>query len=147
MIGELALEGQISQSALTAYGIRRVRGAPESSYCSDGTSAAVLTGYGQTYLTTSTAGDLRRCNTVPILIEFSAPVRFVRLTFWGASVGYVMRAYDVDGALLGSNTQEAVCCGNLHTITYQTRANMIGRVEFGYTTAITGVTRIEFRDR
>ncbi len=146
VIADTGLSGQISTSALSAYGIRRVRGAPLSSYCSDGTVAAVMTGYGSTYLTTATSGNLNRCNTVPILIEFAAPVRFVRLTFWGASVEYEMRVYDADGSLITTVSQEALCCGNLHTVEFQQRAATIGRVEFGYTTAITGVTRIEFRN-
>jgi len=85
-------------------------GAPESPYCAEATRVAVLPagtyGIPFPFLTTATPNDVNRCNTVLLAAAFPQPVGRVSLTFAGASMPYVLSAYNAQGTVLGRVTHQ-----------------------------------------
>ncbi|NES85583.1 MAG: hypothetical protein F6K63_27710 [Moorea sp. SIO1G6] len=130
-----------------AKGIR-VAGAPETSYCANATVTAVRRAgtYGVQFpfLTSASPGQINRCNTIPIAITFTRPVRQVTLNFAGASVAYTMKAYNIEGRLLGTAKKEAVFRGGTFDVTFSSSDANISRVLFGYQAAITAIKEIRY---
>jgi tetratricopeptide (TPR) repeat protein len=126
----------------SAWGLR-LSAAPAGTYCADAQAAIRVGGYGFTtpYLTTASPGDTARCNTVPVRIEFTTPVRAVTLRFAGAEKEYVLNAYGRSGQELGTVTKQ----GQLDResdVTYRSAGANIARVEFGYQAAVTMVFQV-----
>jgi CARDB/TIR domain len=133
----------------TDQGIRGIRGAPEGSYCSDATKAAIKTRSpsGTTpgnFLTTASKGDLNRCNTIPLEIRFTSPVRMVGLAFFGAATAYTIKAYDSAGNLLRTAERSPQSVGQVEKIGVSVSSASISRVTFGRQAALTAVTEIWF---
>jgi hypothetical protein len=127
----------------------RLAGAPEASYCSEATATAIRPAgtYGGVtfpFLTTASPGVINRCNSIPIAITFAYPTRQVSLTFAGASVTYVMKAYDRAGRLLGTAQKDAVFKGGTFDITFNSETTNISKVTFGYQAAITAIKEIRY---
>lgn len=125
-------------------------GAPESSYCASGTSAAILTPpifnrlEGRNYLSTSQPDNVNRCNGVPVAITFIKSVLRVDLVFAGANVTYTMKVYDMSGALIGTVNQDAVCCNELFEVSFTSPSANISRVTFGRPVSATLVNEIRY---
>jgi hypothetical protein len=124
-------------------------GAPESSYCADATVAAIhhpgpSGGITFNYLTTARPDNIVACNTIPVAITFSSPVRRVTLTFAGASVTYRLKAYDSAGRLLGSVDREAVFNAGTFEVTFSSGSANIHRITFGREAAITAVKEVYY---
>ena len=131
-----------------AKGIRLV-GAPESSYCADAIVAAIRrpNTYGGVtfyFLTSASPDEINRCNTIPVAIIFTSPVRQVTLTFAGASVTYTMKVYDSGGSLLGTVQKDAVWNAGTFEVTFSSESSNISRVTFGSQTAVTAIKEIYF---
>jgi hypothetical protein len=94
------------------------------------------------FLTTTTGTPLHQCNTVPVGIHFSRPVKRVKLTIWGATVAYELKARNGKGALVASATVTPRCCAT--TTTVEVEGSLITDVTFGLDKAITAVTQIEY---
>jgi serine/threonine protein kinase len=126
----------------------RLAGAPESSYCADATVAAILLPNSYNipfhFLSTSSPGEINRCNAIPVAINFVNPVSEVTLTFTGASVTYTMKAYNSGGGLLGTVQQVAVLGGTFN-ITFASGSSNIARVTFGKETAVTAIKEINYK--
>src|SRR5574341_63795 len=127
----------------------RLAGAPESSYCADGTATAIRspnTNGGVTFyfLTTASPGQIDRCNSIPVAIIFTEPVRQVTLTFAGASVTYTMKAYDSSGSLLGTAQQDAIFNGGTFEVTFNAGSPNISRITFGHEYAVTAIKEITY---
>ncbi len=145
--------------------------APDSPYCAEATRVAVRPagtyGIPFPFLTTATPDDVSRCNGVLLAASFAQPVARVALTFTGASVPYVLTAYNAQGAILGRVTRQAelgktfdiafVAQGGIvgrgtrqapHGTTIDTEfvalGNLISRITFGHTTAVTAVKEISY---
>ncbi|MEW6497866.1 MAG: hypothetical protein AB1589_36005 [Cyanobacteriota bacterium] len=132
-----------------AKGIR-LAGSPESTYCAGATATAIRRAgtYSSVtfpFLTTASPGDINRCNSIPIAITFTRPVRQVTLTFAGASVTYTMKAYNTEGKLLGTVQKEAVLNGGTFDITFNSATPNISRVTFGYQAAVTAIKEIRYK--
>jgi hypothetical protein len=119
-------------------------GAPESSYCASGTSAAIRTSQGRNYLSTSEPDNVNRCSGVPVAITFIKSVLRVDLVFAGASVTYTMKVYDTSGALIGTVNQDAVVGGELFEVSFTSASANISRVTFGRQLAVTLVNEIRY---
>jgi hypothetical protein len=122
-------------------------GAPTTSaFCPTATRVALLAsnqfGAPTPFLTTTTGTDLHECNSVPLGIRFKQPVKRVKLTVWGASVGYSLTAHNVKGAVVASATITPKCC--VATTTVEVKGSLITDVTFGLDKAITAVTQIEY---
>jgi uncharacterized protein YraI len=127
----------------------RLAGAPESSYCADATAAAIrppgaYSGITFNVLTTARPDDTRACNTIPVAIIFSDPVRRVTLTFAGATATYTLKAYDSTGGLLGAVDREAVLGAGTFEVTFDSGSANIHRVTFGHETAVTAVKEVYY---
>lgn len=132
-----------------AKGIR-LAGSPESTYCAEATATAIRRAgtYGGItfpFLTTASPGQINRCNTIPIAIAFTRPVRQVTLTFAGASVTYTMKAYDSEGKLLGTIQKDAVFREGTSEITFSSATPNISRITFGHQTAMTAIKEIHYK--
>jgi hypothetical protein len=127
----------------------RLSGAPESTYCADATLAAIrsagtYSGITFPFLTSASPGNINRCNGVPVAISFIRPVQQVTLTFAGASVAYVLKAYNSDGILLGTIQKNAVLNAGTTDITFSDPSARISRVTFGCQTAVTAIKEIYY---
>jgi hypothetical protein len=121
-------------------------GAPSTTtFCAGATRTALLAsnefGAPSPFLTTTT-GDLRECNNVPVGIRFTRPVKRVKLTIWGASVNYVLRARNVKGTVVASAIVTPTCCKTPKTV--EVKGSLITDVTFGLDKSITAVTQIEY---
>ncbi|MCB0190202.1 MAG: hypothetical protein KDE31_38280, partial [Caldilineaceae bacterium] len=124
-------------------------GAPEGSYCANGKLTAIRRpgtygGVDFPFLTTASPQQISHCNGVPIAISFIEPVGAVTLTFAGASVVYMLKAFDANGRLLGTAQQRAEFGGPNAQITYRSAGDNISRITFGYQAAITAIKEIQF---
>jgi hypothetical protein len=145
--------------------------APESSYCAEATRVAVLPagtyGIPFPFLTTATPNDVRRCNTVLLAASFRQPVGQVSLTFAGASVPYVLTAYNAQGTVLGRVTCQGEL-GKTLDIAFVAQGGVVGqptrqpprgapidsefvalgdtisRITFGHTSAVTAIKDISY---
>jgi hypothetical protein len=127
----------------------QVAGAPETSYCSDATSAAIklraLSGSTPTnFLTTTSPSNINRCNTVLVEILFINAVRVVRLEFFGAAAPYTINAYDSAGNLIGSAQATPQQLGQLNNVTVTSPGANIKRVTFGRQAALAAITEIRY---
>lgn len=137
---ELPLTGQ----EWASLGIT-LAGTPEDDYCAGATAVVVTEAYGRgPRLSTSLPGNARSCNGVILEIRFAAPAQKLSLTFDGASVGYVLKAFDASGVFLGQATRNATFGGGLETITFVTPSPVISRVTFGHTKSLTTITEIVY---
>jgi len=126
----------------SAWGLR-LSAAPAGTYCADA-QAAIRAGdqrFTTPYLTTASPGDTARCNTVPVRIEFTTPVRAVTLRFAGAEMEYVLKAYGWSGQGLGTVTKQGQL-DRVSDVTYRSASANIARVEFGYQQAVTRVFQV-----
>jgi hypothetical protein len=137
----------LDRDDFAAKGIR-LRGAPESAYCADGTTAAIRKsgtyGFPFPFLTTSTHGEINRCNTVPVEITFDEPVRKVALVFSGASVTYDLKVFNQQGQLLTSVPQAAQFGGAPVEVSHAEAGADIAKVTFGHQTAVTAVKELRY---
>lgn len=127
----------------------RLEGAPESSYCMNGTAAAIrgpntYNGLNFWFLTSATPSEVNRCNGIPVAIIFTPPVRQVTLTFAGASTTYTMKIITSGGKLIGKVEKEAVLGAGLFEISFQYGSPDISRVTFGKETAVTAIKEISY---
>jgi hypothetical protein len=124
-----------------------VFGAPESSYCSDATVAAIrMAGtYGVpfNFLTTARPSAINECNGIPVEIKFYQNASSVTLSYYGASVTYTMNVYDGSGTLIGVVNKDTIL-GNSTTISFTSGSSNISYLTFGYQTAITAVYQIYY---
>jgi hypothetical protein len=88
--------------------------------------------------------DIEMCDGSPVEITFVEPVRWVRLTFAGASQTYTLEAYNEDGGLLGSSDADAVYQGGTFEIAFESDEADIGRVTFGVPLSLTAIRVIEY---
>jgi hypothetical protein len=88
--------------------------------------------------------DIEMCNGSPVEITFVEPVRWVRLTFAGASQTYALDAYDESGGLLGSSEADAVWLGGTFQIAFESEEADIARVTFGRPLSLTAIQAIEY---
>jgi|GEM_PF-2199288 len=128
----------------------RLAGAPESSYCTEATMAAIrgpgtYNGVTFNFLTSASPGQVNRCNGIPVEIMFTDPVRQVTLTFAGASVTYTMKAYNVGGGLLGTVQEDAVLAAGTFEIDFSSTSANIKRITFGSEQAITAIKQIAYK--
>jgi hypothetical protein len=122
-------------------------GAPTTTtFCPTATRVALLAsnqfGAPSPFLTSTTATDLRQCNNVPVGIRFNKPVKRVKLTIWGATVGYVLTAHNAKGAIVAKATVTPTCCKTPATV--EVKGSLITDVTFGLDKSITAITQIEF---
>jgi hypothetical protein len=145
--------------------------APESSYCAEATRVAIRPagtyGIPFPFLTTATPNDVGRCNTVLLAASFAQPVARVSLTFAGASVPYVLTAYNAQGAILGRVTTQGEL-GKTLDIAFVAQGGVVGqptrqpprgapidtefvalgdiisRITFGHTSAVTAIKEISY---
>ncbi len=125
-------------------------GAPTDSYCADATSTAILVpphhvgGLDFTFLTSSRSDTSLGCNAVAVEITFEEAVSEVTVVFGGASVEYVLTAYDGADNELGVATQSAEVGAGVFDVTFDSGISNIKRVTFGHETAITAVTEVRY---
>jgi hypothetical protein len=127
----------------------RLSGAPETSYCAGATATAIrpagsYVGLDFKFLTTANPAEIDRCNTVLLAILFTDPARRVTLTFAGASVPYILSAYDREDNLLGREHKDGVSRGGTFEVTFASGSADISRVTFGYEKAVTAVKELEY---
>lgn len=118
--------------------------APEGSYCADA-QAAIRVDSDGTYLSAIRPSEMRGCNTVPVSIYFQdQPVRSVELTFMGAEVDYLLTAYTWTGSawqMVGQATVQGQL-GSMREIAVSSSSANIGRIDFGYQTAVTRIFEV-----
>jgi hypothetical protein len=69
-------------------------------------------------------------------------VKRVKLTIWGAKVGYALKAHNVKGAVVATAAVTPTCCSTPATV--EVKGSLITDVTFGLDKSITAVTQIEF---
>ena len=137
----------LSGDEFQTRGLLLLAGAPESSYCADATVAAIRLPESNkpfNYLTTARPDNIIACNTIPVAITFTSPVRKVSLVFAGASTTYTMKAYDSVGNILGTAQQDAVSGGGTFQVTFGSTSTNIKRVTFGHQASTTAVKEIHY---
>ncbi|MDB4293066.1 hypothetical protein N9954_06615 [Maribacter sp.] len=139
----------LSESALTADGIERIRTVISSSYCDDAEPAlreAGDSGSPFSLLGTGNPGTLGSCQGMPLEFTFTEPVKRVIIEFYGAAVDYSLTSYNEVGAELNSATETAIPYdySTPSTVAVEEGSATISRVVFGYTAAATRIRSITF---
>ncbi|MEY2453584.1 MAG: hypothetical protein QOD92_3158 [Acidimicrobiaceae bacterium] len=139
------VQGELNQSA--SAGIAGIRAVPTGSYCAEAVAGYRDKGSYRAptgFLTTLSPGDPHRCNTVALEFTFVAPVQSVAVSFWGANSPYLLTAFDAEGRIVASASQNA-CPYDYEDdfrVAVVAPAPVITRVTFGYEAALTMVRSI-----
>ena len=136
-----------SNSKFQAKGISLIRSAPLGNYCNDAQAIILPPGiYGSqmSFLTTALRDKTNHCNTVPIEVVFSEPVRTVVVTFRGAILPYELVGYKKDGAVIRKKYRSPKQVGVASTVGMVSGKANISRITFGYESALSMIEKIEF---
>jgi hypothetical protein len=127
----------------------RLAGVPESHYCPNATSAAILVpphhigAVNFTFLTSSEP-DRLACKEVPVAISFEQDMRKVALVFAGTTGTHIMEVYDRSGSMLGAIYPSAVWGGGTFDAIYTSANRDIARVTFGRSGSTTIIKELRY---
>jgi len=138
-----------SAGKFEAQGISLIKSAPPRDYCKQAHAIILPPGVYRSkssFLTTALPDKTDHCNTVPVEVVYSEPVRTVVVSFRGANVPYELIGYKNDGSVIRRKYRNSKPYdhGAASTVGMVSGKANISRITFGYESAVTMIEKIEF---